>query len=252
MRFHDHRRPVNASIQSSQDCAALADSQASLFAAKVDVENRRRTARLLPGPRLSAIDRSENRSLRSGNPAAFVVGKINMNQLQPARRALALPRLATIVCIDQNAIDHPFALADGANHPTLLLAGKTNAVEFDIRAVKLARQKATRFAPACAIITRRENGVARNQETSVLVAEIDVIDRRCCLHHLLVPGLPAIFRVAQKTIVAANPASLAVEKIDSIQILTRRRYARSYPSLLAHDRHRDHEQEECCRDQLIR
>ena len=47
-----------------------------------------------------------------------------MYQLEPARRALPAPTVATVVRVDKNAVDHALAFADRTDHPSFLLARK--------------------------------------------------------------------------------------------------------------------------------
>ncbi len=99
-----------------------------------------------------------------------------------AGRALTLPRLARVVGVKQNAVDHLLIPADGTDHPTLFLTRETNAVEFNIGAIKLARQETPHFDPAHAVVARREDCISGDEKTGLFVAKVDIVDRRVRLH----------------------------------------------------------------------
>src|SRR6266542_381070 len=112
VRFQGNWRPVRTAVNGSQHRAALTDSQAFLVAAEIYMENCRGASGLLPGPGLPTINRHENRSLGTRDPATLVIGKINVNQLQTTRRGLALPCFARVVRVEQNAVDYALTLTN--------------------------------------------------------------------------------------------------------------------------------------------
>src|SRR5262245_59103655 len=134
-------RPSLASIGCAQDPPALADCPATLLIAEVDVKDRFGDAGRLRCPVLAAIIRVENRAAGADNPPTLFVDEVDVNQLEPARRAMSLPSVPGVVRKHQNAVDDSIASTHRANHPTLFLIRKANAVEFHSRAVKFLRLK---------------------------------------------------------------------------------------------------------------
>ena len=70
----------------------------------------------------------------------------------------------------------------------------------------------------CSVVASDEDRVSGEQKSGFFVAKIDVVDRSGGADTLAHPRLAAIVRTAQETVVAANPSSLAVNKVDGVEI----------------------------------
>src|SRR6185369_2127941 len=170
-------------------------------------------------PTRTFITRKQNRSTIANDPTAFVADKINMYQLEPARRALAAPTLAAVVRVDKNAVDDALTFADRTDHPALLLARKAHAVQLDVSAFEFLGKKDSRLPPGRAVL-RCENRIAGQQKTGFFVAKVDVVYSGFRADSLRRPGLTAVFGVTQETAVTSDPATFAVEKVDGIEIVS--------------------------------
>src|ERR1051326_1301200 len=134
------QRPSFAAVAGAQQHAVFADGPAVFIVTKIDVVERAGDAgSILLRPTLSTVASEKNRAAIADDPAPFVTDEIDVNQLEPARRALTSPRFAAVVRVNQNAVDHAIAFADGTNGPTFFLAREAKAVKLDLGVVEFFR-----------------------------------------------------------------------------------------------------------------
>src|SRR5688572_5058734 len=125
-----------------------------------------------------------------------------MDQLETARRALSAPALPGVVGVNQNTVDNALALANRTNHPSFVLTGETDTVEFDLSALELFWQEGARLGPTVAVIARDEDRVPCSQETFV----------------------------------ATDPPAFAVRKVNRVEIGAAGVYAVRHPTALGANR----------------
>src|SRR6266404_8417029 len=198
----------------------------------MDVIKRYRSFRLLPRPGFAAVFGVQNGAAGADNPAALLVNKIDVNQFLIRRRMQHLPRRAAIAGDRENAVDDLVVAAGRANHPPTFLSVEAQAVKLRRRAVKFWRSKLVRLAPRMTAVRTFKDAATGQDETVVLVREIDVVDRVVHAQAALDPTCAAVVAVSQKAIVAADPSMLGIHKVNRIQILVAGTDATARPSAL--------------------
>jgi hypothetical protein len=163
----------------------------------------------------------QDRSRSAHGPPALVARKVHVNQLVPGGDSLAQPRRTAVVRIYQQAIDHHVAATDGADNPSLLLARKPYAVEFQLRAAELVCREAPYLSPLLAAVARVEDAVAHQDVALILAAKVDVVDGLVGSNRLLRPGAAPVLRAAHETVVAGDPPAFLVCEKDRVQIPAR-------------------------------
>src|SRR6185295_1397817 len=96
--------------------------------------------------------------------------------------------------------------------------GKANAVEFYSRPVELGCRKPTRLGPLRSIVVGHEYRITGDQKSVFLIAEVNIVNCGVGSHALLDPSAAPVIRTTQKTIVAPDPASFAVQEKYCIKI----------------------------------
>src|SRR5262249_19557825 len=110
------------------------------------------------------------------------------------------------------------ALADRSDHPALLLARKTHAVQLNIRAFEFLGREDSRLGPTRAV-AGDEDRIPGKEKAGFLIAEVNVVYTRLRADRLWHPRVAAVFGVTEEPAVAADPAALAVEKVDGVEIV---------------------------------